>query len=199
MVLFTQMMLLGLVGGIIGWITNYIAVIMLFRPIRPFNFLGYEIQGLIPKRKDEIAISVGKIVENELVSINDIWDKLMNDDNRRYIISNIKLRVGNIVDNNLPTFIPNSFKRILINYVSDIIDKEVDKFMEQSATSMLSDISKKIDIAGIVEEKIKLFELEKLEKIVIDISNKELKMIVILGGILGFIIGIFQAFIVRLL
>ncbi|WP_255405162.1 DUF445 family protein [Thermoanaerobacterium sp. RBIITD] len=45
----------------------------------------------------------------------------------------------------------------------------------------------------------KLFELEKLEKIVIDISNKELKMIVILGGILGFIIGIFQAFIVRLL
>lgn len=199
MVLFTQMMLLGLVGGIIGWITNYIAVIMLFRPIRPFNFLGYEIQGLIPKRKDEIAISVGKIVENELVSINDIWDKLMNDDNRRYIISSIKLRVGSIVDNNLPTFIPNSFKRILINYVSDIIDKEVDKFMEQSATSMLSDISKKIDIAGIVEEKIKLFELEKLEKIVIDISNKELKMIVILGGILGFIIGIFQAFIVRLL
>lgn len=199
MVLFTQMMLLGLVGGIIGWITNYIAVIMLFRPIRPFNFLGYEIQGLIPKRKDEIAISVGKIVENELVSINDIWDKLMNDDNRRYIISSIKLRVGSIVDNNLPTFIPKSFKRILTNYVGDIIDKEVDKFMEQSATSMLSDISKKINIAGIVEEKIKLFELEKLEKIVIDISNKELKMIVILGGILGFIIGIFQAFIVRLL
>ncbi|SNX55004.1 DUF445 family protein [Thermoanaerobacterium sp. RBIITD] len=199
MVLFTQMMLLGLVGGIIGWITNYIAVIMLFRPIRPYNFLGYEIQGLIPKRKDEIAISVGKIVENELVSINDIWDKLMNDDNRRYIISSIKLRVGSIVDNNLPTFIPKSFKRILTNYVGDIIDKEVDKFMEQSATSMLSDISKKINIAGIVEEKIKLFELEKLEKIVIDISNKELKMIVILGGILGFIIGIFQAFIVRLL
>ena len=39
----------------IGWITNYIAIKMLFRPYKEMNFLFFKIQGLIPKRRSEIA------------------------------------------------------------------------------------------------------------------------------------------------
>jgi len=196
---FIQMMFLGLVGAAIGWITNYIAVVMLFRPIEPVKIFGISIQGLIPRRRDEIAASIGKVVENELVSIDDIWDKLLNDENRQYILDRLLSRIGNAVENNMPSFIPKSLKAMIVNYVGGIVNKEAEKFIDESAETMLNDMSEKIDIAGIVEEKIKLFELKKLEKIILDVSNKELKMIVVLGGVLGFIIGILQAFVVRLL
>lgn len=46
------------IGAMIGWITNYIAIKMLFRPYKEMNFLFFKIQGLIPKRRSEIAISL---------------------------------------------------------------------------------------------------------------------------------------------
>ncbi|HHV75302.1 MAG TPA: DUF445 family protein [Thermoanaerobacterium sp.] len=196
---FLQMMFLGVVGAAIGWITNYIAVVMLFRPIKPVKIFGIYIQGLIPRRRDEIAASIGKVVEDELVSMDDILDKLLNEDNRNYIIKKILEDVDSTVEKNIPSFIPKSLKSMIVNYVVGIVSKEAEKFLDESAATMLNDMSDKIGIAEIVEEKIKLFELEKLEKIILDVSNKELKMIVILGGVLGFVIGILQAFVVRLL
>lgn len=196
---FIQTMFLGLVGAAIGWITNYIAVVMLFRPVEPVKILGIDFQGLIPRRRDEIAASIGKVVQSELVSIDDIWGKLLSDENRKYFLDKILNSVDNVVEKNIPSFIPKSLKAVIADYVGGIVNKEALKLMEESASTMLNDMSGRIDIAGMVEEKIKLFELKKLEKIILDISNKELKMIVVLGGVLGFIIGILQAFVVRIL
>ncbi|MEG0377190.1 MAG: DUF445 family protein [Eubacterium sp.] len=63
-----------IVGGIIGLITNGIAIRMLFRPLYPVKILGFTLPftpGIIPKEKHRIAKScagvVGKILVNEEV------------------------------------------------------------------------------------------------------------------------------------
>ena len=56
------------IGAMIGWITNYIAIKMLFRPYKEMNFLFFKIQGLIPKRRSEIAVSIADTVQKELIS-----------------------------------------------------------------------------------------------------------------------------------
>ncbi|HQL37778.1 MAG TPA: DUF445 family protein, partial [Bacillota bacterium] len=70
------------VGAVIGWLTNVLAIKMLFRPIRPFKIplLNITIQGLIPKRRHDIARSIGDVVEKELVSINEIFDRLVTEE-----------------------------------------------------------------------------------------------------------------------
>jgi len=58
-------------GGIIGYITNDLAIRMLFRPYRPV-YVGKRrlpmTPGLIPKEKDRIARSIGQAVGEELFS-----------------------------------------------------------------------------------------------------------------------------------
>lgn len=196
---FIKMIFLGAVGGAIGWFTNYVAVKMLFRPLKPIKIFNFEIQGLIPKRKNDIAKSVGEIVENELISVNDLWDRLINEKNKELVLSNLKFKVKKVTDENIPAFIPRSIKSMIATYIGDIIDREFEKFTEQSSTVLIQDISKNINISQIVEEKINNFELEQLEKIVIQIAHKELYMIEVLGGVLGFIIGILQAFVIQFL
>ena len=56
-----------------------------------------------------------------------------------------------------------------------------------------------IKISKMIEDKINKFEMEELERIVVKTVKTELKHIEILGGILGFIIGIFQGIIILLL
>lgn len=60
-----------LVGAVIGYITNGIAIKMLFRPLNPIIIGGYTLPftpGVIPKEKKRIAKSVGTVVSRELLN-----------------------------------------------------------------------------------------------------------------------------------
>ena len=60
-----------IVGGVIGYITNGIAIKMLFRPLKPIYILGVKLPftpGIIPKEKGRIARSIGQIVGGELIN-----------------------------------------------------------------------------------------------------------------------------------
>lgn len=69
-----------LVGGLIGYITNGIAIKMLFRPLRPLYLFGKRVpftQGIIPKERDRIAHSVGEIVARELINQETLKENLL--------------------------------------------------------------------------------------------------------------------------
>ena len=80
----------------------------------------------------------------------------------------------------------------------DVIPKLVDMGFDQ-AQQKLEDVLNRLKLEEVVQEQVDSFPLEKLEEIVIGIANKELKMITILGAVLGGIIGIVQGLIVYIL
>lgn len=68
-----------LVGAGIGYITNWLAIKMLFRPLKPVKILGKEIsilQGVIPKRRGDLARSVGQTVGEHLLT-EDAFEKTL--------------------------------------------------------------------------------------------------------------------------
>jgi uncharacterized membrane protein YheB (UPF0754 family) len=193
------MLFLAFVGAAIGWLTNFVAVKMLFKPLKPVKIFGITLQGLIPKRKYEIAKSIGEIVERELLSFNDLWDRLLTEENRKFLLSNLDLKVKEVTENKLPSFLPKAIKEMISNYIGDIINREVEVFLNSPSNEVVEIISKKLKISEIVEEKIKSFKLEKLEEVVIKIAHSELYMIEIMGGVLGFLIGVLQAIVIQFL
>lgn len=59
------------VAALIGGVTNYLAIRMLFRPRRPWHIGPWRVPftpGLIPKRREEIALSLGRVVAGYLVT-----------------------------------------------------------------------------------------------------------------------------------
>jgi len=194
-----RMLFLAFVGAAIGWLTNFVAVKMLFKPLKPVKIFGITLQGLIPKRKYEIAKSIGEIVERELLSFNDLWDRLLTEENRKFLLSNLDLKVKEVTENKLPPFLPKAIKEMISNYIGDIINREVEVFLNSPSNEVVEIISTKLKISEIVEEKIKSFKLEKLEDVVIKIAHSELYMIEIMGGVLGFLIGVLQAIVIQFL
>ncbi|NMA96004.1 MAG: DUF445 family protein [Clostridiales bacterium] len=182
------------IAAAIGWSTNLLAIKMIFRPLYPLKIpiIGWNLQGIIPKRRDEIAKNIGKMVEEELISINDIVELIKKEDNKEAILSNIKRNVNRIVDEKIPSIVPSFVKKNIFSYISRSIDEEADKFLDSAIEDILGDSSTTISIANMVEDKINSFDLLTLEEMILSIANKELKHIEILGGILGLIIGIVQ-------
>ena len=68
-----------ILGAVIGYVTNRIAIRMLFRPRTAKHILGVRIPftpGIIPKSRDELARNVGKAVARELLSADAILAQL---------------------------------------------------------------------------------------------------------------------------
>lgn len=71
------------VAALIGGVTNYLAIRMLFRPRRPWHIGSWRVPftpGLIPKRRDEIAASLGKVVSGYLVTSDALSERLASQD-----------------------------------------------------------------------------------------------------------------------
>ena len=71
------------VGAVIGYITNDIAIRMLFRPHEAKYFMGFHIPftpGIIPKEKSRIAASIGKAVSENLMNREVLEKSLLSDE-----------------------------------------------------------------------------------------------------------------------
>ena len=71
------------VGAVIGYITNDIAIRMLFRPHQAKYFMGIHIPftpGIIPKEKARIAEAIGKAVSENLMNREVLEKSLLSDD-----------------------------------------------------------------------------------------------------------------------
>lgn len=71
-----------LIGAVIGGFTNFLAIRMLFHPYQPIYIGKWQLPftpGLIPKRRNELADQIGKLVVNHLVTPESIQRKLAED------------------------------------------------------------------------------------------------------------------------
>lgn len=194
--MYTKLALLAVIGAFIGWMTNVFAIKLLFRPLQPINILGFKLQGLIPKRKSDIAESIGETVEKELVSVEEIVDKMIEQTDKDLIIEEIRARILSIVDQKMPMLIPPTMRNMIMNYVNEAIDENAENMMNEMSEKLVHHAAEKVSISLLIQEKIMEFPLEKLERIIMEIAKKELKHIEYLGGLIGFMIGILQGLIV---
>ena len=65
-----------IVGAFIGWLTNKIALWMLYHPhqVRGPKWLAW--QGLVPRRKEELARAVARTVTDNLLTEKDLNEML---------------------------------------------------------------------------------------------------------------------------
>lgn len=193
-----KLFVLAFIGAFIGWMTNVFAIKLMFRPINPIKIplLNFSLQGLIPKRKTEIAKSIGDTVEHELLSIEEIIDKMIEDLDKEEIIDMIKSRIMALAEEKMPMLVPSSIKSMILKYVEEIIDENGENMINELSEKMVHRATEKVSISLIVEEKINEFDFIKLEEIILIIAKNELKHIELLGGLIGFFIGIVQGLIV---
>lgn len=191
-----KILILAVIGGLIGYITNVIAIKLIFRPINPIKIpiLNIEIIGLIPKRKVEIATNIGKIIEDQFLSVDEIIDDMITHKDKQDIIDYIKVKI-NLMLNEKMTLIPSTIRSLAQNYISEIIEEEIREAIDDVSEEIISKAKSRINIKEIVENKINELDLYELESIILQIVKNELKHIEILGFILGLFIGVIQGII----
>lgn len=191
--------ILPLISALIGYITNVVAIKMLFWPRRPISFILFELQGLLPKRRAELASSLGKLVEEQLLSLDDLFDKINTPEVREIISRQIITAVRDRLEEIIPRIVPAKVTQVIVDSLEKLIRQEAEHMIRQIIESGQEYLSNEIQVSKIVEDKVNAFDLDQLEEMIRGVSSPELRAIEILGGVLGLIIGIIQDGILLLL
>jgi uncharacterized membrane protein YheB (UPF0754 family) len=69
--------ILPFAGLLVGWATNYLALKMIFEPLRPRRFGFWKLQGLFLKRQMEVADEYAKIVSERILTSENIFERLL--------------------------------------------------------------------------------------------------------------------------
>jgi uncharacterized membrane protein YheB (UPF0754 family) len=183
------------VGAVIGWLTNYVAIKLLFRPHRPLNIFGLKLQGLIPKRRKEIARGMAKTIERELLSSKDLASALDAIDWKE----EVEKTVEEVVEHRLTT---SRLKKVpLIGLISEnlnyhikyLITKEILRQVDKKKESFAVRFKDRIDVKDMLASRIDKLDLFRFEELLTDFIGRELRHIEWLGGVMGFFIGLAQS------
>ncbi len=141
-----------LVGAFIGYLTNRVAIKMLFRPLKPWRVLGMRVPmtpGVIPSKRGQLADNMGEVVGDHLLTSTEIGKALQEDKFQQHLLNVIAERVGAILHSDLPSvpeLIPKKFDMYLelgIRTVKHQLKENIHQFIGTEAFS--SKIEKAVD------------------------------------------------------
>jgi len=137
------------VGASIGYITNYIAIKMLFRPYKPIKLGNLTLfpQGVIPREKASLARKVGEVVRDYILSEDEIKKIVTSKEVKEEIEIFLNEKIENLLDKDIQEFIT---KEEIAEKFADIIEKIIQEkfsmFASLISKNMLKDILLKLEI-----------------------------------------------------
>jgi len=184
-----------LISAFIGYITNLVAIKMLFHPREPKRLLGITFQGIFPKRQRQFAEKLGKLVSAEFLSFNDIEQKISDPENLKKIMPMIEAHIDDFLRNRLGTEMPMISMFIgdkTISKLKESFMKEIELLFPQVMKQYAVNLKEELDLEQIVITKVAGFSSDKLEEVLYQIMSKEFRFVEIIGAVIGFIIGLVQ-------
>jgi len=186
---------LPVIGALIGWLTNWVAVKMLFHPREPLKLGIVTVQGIFPKRQQAFAEKLSVVVATELFSIKDVTSKLRDKATGDEVMDFVRARVRKVLESKMAEHFP-----VIGMFVAeDTLDKIAHQFAEevrvmigQLADRIGKGIETEMDVQSIVREKVTNFSSDKLEEILFAIMKREFRFVEMVGAVLGFLIGSVQ-------
>jgi len=162
-----------IIGAIIGYVTNAIAIKMLFRPLYPVKIGKLQVPftpGILPRERHKLADNIGRMVEKELLTEEIIRRRLAQDD----VVEAVKQGVATATQQLLDTEFQqdSTLARETIHFIVQIIhnprfinsiESILDKLLEQLQHRTISDLSGKEleELKSLIQEML----LQKLEQV----------------------------------
>lgn len=178
----------------IGWLTNWVAIQMLFHPRQSMRIFFWKWQGLIPRRQQQLAEEAAEIIEREIMQQHIIVHEIRKIELTPYLNEAAKKLVWERVGPQLQAipllggFINDGMLAKFEVIAAAAMREESGPLMEKVATQFEATV----DLKQMIEDNIAAFDLERLEEIVNQVAKREFRTIERLGAILGFIIGCAQ-------
>jgi uncharacterized membrane protein YheB (UPF0754 family) len=191
-VLFKSPWILPLFGFIVGFISDWVALNILFEPKKPIPLGSYTIQGLFLKRQKEVAREYAKIIANEILTPRTIMGEIVSGPLSARLEELVDRRVREAVDSKASIVKPfvvmavgaETFQQMKLD-ISRLLLAQFEEVILQAEDF----VKTSLDIENMVGSKMEAMTALEFEGLLRPVFKQEEWILIITGAVLGFLVG----------
>jgi len=185
-------------GVIVGFLTNWLALRMIFRPLREKEFLGglFKFQGLFMKRQDQVSEKYAQLIATEILTPKRILKEILYGRAAEEVFTLIRHTVAKAVETTSTIAKPVlSFTMGGENYnqLKTYIVERLTRLVPKSAEKLEAYLEKTLDLEKTMGDRMKDLSPEEFENILRSAFQEDEFLLVVVGAILGALVGLGQA------
>ncbi|MGJ4731298.1 DUF445 domain-containing protein [Leptospira levettii] len=196
MIFFPMAWTLPIQGVIVGYLTNYLALEMIFRPLLPKKILGlWTYQGLFLKRQNEVSRLYAKLVSEKILTPKNILSELIFGKASKEIIEIIRKEVSSHVDT--VTFLakPALYATGKINEFDSAKERIAVAMADnaiENAFHLESYLGESLQIETMMGDRMSALPPKEFESILRSAFQEDEMLLILVGAVLGALVGWFQ-------
>jgi uncharacterized membrane protein YheB (UPF0754 family) len=180
----------------VGFISDYIALNMLFRPLKPTRYLGvFTFQGLLHANREKITRDYAKILAEDLFSPENLFEGVLNGPGADKLYSLVGKEVHAAIDAQTGVVTPlvslavgtQRYRAMKDGAAQLIIDRLPDTLADAQDYTMSV-----IDLEGTIVEKMSQLNNEEYESILRPVFKDDEPLMISVGAVLGGLVGELQ-------
>ena len=194
-VLFKQPWMLPAFGGFVGFFSDWIALQMMFRPLRPKKILGFTLQGLFIKRQNEVAADYAALISKQLLTSRNMMEELFSGTHSARVIELVSRHVKQEID------LQAGIVRPLVVYAMG--GEKYQRLKEQVATRIMAQLPETMkhvesyaedamDVRNTLVTRMQQLTPEEFEGMLRPAFKEDEWSLIIVGAVLGFLVGEMQ-------
>ncbi|MCB1143871.1 MAG: DUF445 family protein [Leptospiraceae bacterium] len=185
-----------IMGVIVGYLTNWIALQMIFRPLEEKDFGLFKYQGLFLRRQGEVSKELANIVAHKVLNTGNLVRLIFKGKGGDLLIKLVMDNANKGVELILkekaplaPLFLGSEktmkIKNTIAEKIVSLIPSVSDRIQEY--------ISKSLRIEETVEERLNQLSKAEFEEILHSVFKEDEMTLILLGAFLGGLVGLIQA------
>ena len=181
------------------WLVLWLVIKSLFYPLAPKRFGILTIQGIIPAKQIQLAMQIGNLVKQHLLSVEILEQKLIKPETIDKILPEISDHVDAFLRNKLPKSMPMISMFIgdkTILQLKEIFMQELAILFPTILQKYINGVSNDLDLEVIITEKIAALAPASIATNFYSTLSKEINKLLIVAAVIGFIFGLIQLFII---
>ncbi len=182
-------------GGLVGYLTNWIAINLIFRPLNPKKIGKWTVQGLFLKRQSEVAAVWCRLVTREIVTIRQIIEAMLHGPRSESTQALVKHHIQPIADEALGALRPAARLTVGSKGLEEIRDSVGDKAVAVSIEPFKnwSFIEERADVLEeLLFTRMEGLPPEEFQDLLRPCFQEDEWKLILMGGVLGFLAGVAQ-------
>jgi len=192
-----QWWILPLGGLLVGYLTNWLALKLIFEPREPKKIGPFVLQGIFLKRQKEVAVEYAKIISSEILTSEKLFQRIVNGPNARRLFWLVQDHIEASVDKStgyMRTFIQLTTGTKTYQLIKDRIGDEFSDLLPKVISNAYGYTEEALDMESTLREKMQQLTPQEFEGVLRPAYQEDEWKLILTGALLGLAAGIGQLF-----
>jgi uncharacterized membrane protein YheB (UPF0754 family) len=182
-------------GLLVGYATNYLAIKLIFRPIRPIRFGSFVLQGTFIKRQKEVATEYSHIVASRIITVENIFEYIIRGPGSSRLAEIVRRQIDRAIQHTASSTLPFLGVKAdnkLFGYIRNIASYRFLQELPMNIRHVFGYAENALDLENILRKKMIGLSPEAFEDFLRPVFREDEFKLILIGGILGGIAGTVQ-------